>query len=67
MNAYLVSCMSTKNSSLSYHSNHENMIDQNSDICTVSFGAARTLDFINKDSHHSGRKGTPPQPEFLFW
>ena len=63
MNACLVSCMSTKNSSLSY-SDHENMIDQNSDICTVSFGAARTLDFINKDSNHSGRKGTPPQPEF---
>ena len=64
MNAYLVSCMSTKNSSLSYHSDHENMIDQNSNICTVSFGAASTLDFINKNSHHSGRKWTPPQTEF---
>ena len=56
--------MSSKDSSLSYHSDHENMIDQNSDFCTVSFGAARTLDFIDKDSNHSGRKGTPPQPEF---
>ena len=64
MNACFVSCMSTKNSSLSYHSDHENMIDQNSDICTVSFGAARTLDFINKDCNHSGGKWTPPQPEF---
>ena len=45
LNACLVSCMSTKSSSLSYHSDHENMIDQNSDICTVSFGATRTLDF----------------------
>ena len=32
MNACLVSCMSTKDSSLSYHADHEDMIDQNSDI-----------------------------------
>ena len=56
MNACLVSCMSSKDSSLSYHSDQENIIDQCSDICTVSFGPARTLDFIAKDSNHSGRK-----------
>ena len=64
MNACLVSCMSTKDSSLSYHADHEDMIDQNSDICTVSFGPARTLDFLRKDSNHGGRKGSPLPPEF---
>ena len=56
--------MSTKDSSLSYHADHEDMIDQNSDICTVSFGPARTLDFLRKDSNHGGRKGSPLPPEF---
>ena len=64
MNACLVSCMSSKDSSLSYHSDQENMIDQRSDICAVSFGPARTLDFIAKDSNHSGREGTPLSPKF---
>ena len=64
MNACLVSCMSSKDSSLSYHSDQENMIDQSSDICTVSFGPARTLDFIAKDCNHGGRKGTPLPPQF---
>ena len=64
MNACLVSCMSSKGSNLSFHSDQENMIDQCSDICAVSFGPARTLDFIAKDSNHSGRKGTPLPPKF---
>ena len=64
MNVCLVSCMSSKDSSLSYHSDQENMIDQSSDICTVSFGPARTLDFIAKDYNHGGRKGTPLPPQF---
>ena len=64
MNACLVSCMSSKDSSLSYHSDQENIIDQCSDICTVSFRPARTLDFIAKDSNHSRRKGTPLPPKF---
>ena len=64
MNACLVSCMSSKESSLSYHSDQENIIDQCSDNCTVSFGPARTLDFVAKDSNHSGRKGTPLPPKF---
>ena len=40
------------------------MIDQRSDICAVSFGPARTLDFITKDNNHSGRKGTPLPHKF---
>ena len=64
MNACLVSSMSTKDSSLSYHADHEDMIDQNSDICSVSFGPARTLNFLRKDSNHGGRKGSPLPPEF---
>ena len=64
MNACLGSCMSTKDSSLSYHADHEDMIDQNCDICTVSFGPARTLNFLRKDSNQGGRKGSPLPPEF---
>ena len=64
MNACLVSCMSTKDSSLNYHADHEDKIDQNSDICTVSFGPPRTLDFLRKDSNHGGKKGSPLPPEF---
>ena len=30
----------------------------------VSFGPARTLDFLRKDSNHGGRKGSPLPPEF---
>ncbi len=60
MNACLVSCMSTAASNLSYHSDDEALIAQDSDICTVSFGPSRTLDFIWKDNNPRGRKDTPP-------
>ena len=55
--ACLVSCMSTKESSLSYHADDEAIIDQSSDICTVSFGPPRTLDFVWKINNKQRRKG----------
>ena len=64
MTACLVNCLSTANSNLSYHSDHQGLIAQNSDICTVSFGSARTLDFIWKKHNPKGRKGPPPPADF---
>ncbi len=66
MNACLVSCMSTATSNLSYHSDNEALIAQDSDICTVSFGSPRTLDFIWKENNPRGRKGTPPPPDYTI-
>ncbi len=66
MNACLVSCMSTAASNLSYHSDDEILIAQDSDICTVSFGPPRTLDFIWKENNPKGRKGTPQIPDYTI-
>ena len=64
MTSCLVSCMSTAKSSLSYHADDETLIAQDSDICTVSFGPERTLDFIWKTKNRKGRKGPPPSPDY---
>ena len=64
MNACLVSCMSSKECNLRYHSNDEPVIDQSSDICTVSIGSDRNLDFIRKTSGHHGKKDIPLTPEY---
>ena len=63
MSSCLVSCMSTPRSSLNYHADNEELIAQDSDICTFSIGPARSLDFIPA-SGNIGRKSTPPPPEF---
>ena len=60
----LVSCMSSKHSSLTYHADDEPIINQNSDICTVSLGPPRKLDFIWKNENNLGRKNVPPLPEY---
>ena len=62
----LVSCMSSKHSSLTYHADDEPIIDQNSDICTVSLGPPRKLDFIWKNENNLGRKNVPPPPEYIL-
>ena len=64
MTACLISCMSSKDSNLSYHADDQSIIDQSSDICTVSFGPSRSLDFIWKSNNKQGRKGKPISPEF---
>ncbi len=64
MTACLVSCMSTAKSNLSYHADDESLMAQDSDICTVSFGPDRSLDFIWQTKMNSGRKGTPPPPDY---
>ena len=64
MNACLVSCMSSKECNLRYHSDDEPVIDQGSDICTVSIGSDRNLDFIRKTSGHHGKKDIPLTPEY---
>ena len=63
MSACLVSCMSTAKSSLNYHTDDEDIICQDSDICTFSIGPPRSLEFI-KSSQSKGRKEIPPPPEF---
>ena len=64
MNACLVSCMSTARSNLNYHADNEDLIVQDSDICTVSFGPTRTLDFVWYENNRKGRKGPPPPPDY---
>ncbi len=64
MTACLVSCMSSAKSNLSYHADDEDLMAQDSDICTVSFGPDRTLDFIWKSNNPAGRKGSPPIPDY---
>ena len=46
MCAALVSCMSNPKVSLGLHSDDEELIDQQSSICTVSFGPPRSLEFV---------------------
>lgn len=49
MNSCLVSCFTSSDSALSLHADDEHgQIDQNSSICTLSLGAARTMDFCSK-------------------
>ena len=60
----LVSCMSSKHSSLTYHADDEPIIDQNSEICIVSLDPPRKLDFIWKNENNLGRKNVPPPPEY---
>ena len=60
----LVSCMLSKHSSLTYHADDEPSIDQNSDICTVSLGPPRTLDFMWKHKNNSGRESTSFPPKY---
>ncbi len=64
MTACLVSCMSTTKSNLSYHADDEDLIAQDSDICTVSFGPARSLDFVWSTNNPKGRKGSPPNADY---
>ncbi len=64
MTACLVSCMSSARSNLSYHADDETLMAQDSDICTVSFGPERSLDFIWQNKNPPGRKGAPPPPDY---
>ncbi len=64
MTACLVSCMSSARSNLSYHADDEPLMAQDSDICTVSFGPERSLDFIWQSRNPPGRKGAPPTPDY---
>ncbi len=64
MTACLVSCMSSAKSNLSYHADDETLIAQDSDICTVSFGPDRTLDFVWKSNNHGSRHNPPPTPDY---
>ncbi len=64
MTACLVSCMSSAKCNLSYHADNEDLIAQDSDICTVSFGPTRTLDFVWNSSNPKGRHGPPPSADY---
>ena len=47
MSAALVSCMSNPKTHLGLHADNEDLIDQNTSICTVSFGPPRVLEFVS--------------------
>lgn len=47
MSAALVSCMSNPKTQLGLHADNEDMIDQSTSICTVSFGPPRVLEFVS--------------------
>ena len=57
LDSCLITCYSTAKKSLSLHADDEVEIDQNSSICTVSFGVNRTIEFARKC--HT-RKGVAP-------
>ena len=56
MDSCLVSCFSTSKAALSLHSDNEDLISQSSSICTVTFGAPRSLDFVSINK--GDRRGT---------
>ena len=56
MDSCLISCFSTHKACLSLHNDNEELIAQDSSICTVSFGAPRTLEFVCNNK--GDRKGT---------
>lgn len=49
MDSCLISCFSTSKAKLSLHADDEDLISQNSSICTVSFGAPRNLEFVHNN------------------
>ena len=55
MDACLVSCFPTYKASLSLHKDDEELISQTSSICTVSFGAPRSLEFVLDGKKKNGR------------
>ena len=63
MNSCLVTCLSSVKGGLTYHADDQDLISQDSDICTVSVGPARSLDFIWRGKNGRGRKGPPPPPD----
>ena len=56
MDACIVSCFPTSQASLNLHKDAEDLMCQSSSICTVSFGAPRTLEFV-RDGKMTGKKG----------
>lgn len=55
MDCAIISCFTTIKACLSLHSDDEDLISQNSSICTVSFGPPRTLDFVYKSDSDTRR------------
>ena len=45
LDAALVICYNTRDSALNFHNDAEKLIDSNSSIATISFGASRTMEF----------------------
>ena len=58
--ACLVSFFPSNNASLALHKDDEDLISQSSSICTVSFGASRTLEFVRDGKKKKGRKDLTP-------
>ena len=55
MDACLVSFFPSSKASLSLHKDDEDLISQSSSICTVSFGAPRSLEFVLDGKRKKGR------------
>lgn len=62
MDSCLVSCFSTSKASLSLHQDNEPLISQESSICTVTFGASRTLEFVDINKCSGVRTGSKSIP-----
>ncbi len=56
MDSCLVSCFSNSNAKLSLHADNESLISQQSSICTVSFGAPRSLEFVHNNKRDKNGK-----------
>ena len=56
MDACLVSYYPSDKASLSLHKDDEELISQTSSICTVSFGASRSLEFVLDGKKKKGKK-----------
>ena len=56
MDACLVSCFPSTDATLRLHKDDEPLISQTSSICTVSFGAPRTLEFVRDGKKKKNKK-----------
>ena len=67
MDSCLVSCFTTSKACLSLHQDNESLISQESSICTVTFGASRTLEFVDINNCSRARNGSKDTPaDFSF-
>lgn len=55
LNSCLVNYYKTGNSTVRYHDDNEEDIDQTQPICILSVGSERTINFLYQDQHHQSK------------